>query len=172
MAQPKTEPPGQEESKMKRILIYILFLGAVMAAPVKPLEVAKLRPVQVVSIYKEGANVVIETDTQDKGIGATATLALQNMEDTSDGIIYLDTAEYLLFTSDAEDAVEELRQRFRRSVQLCVEDRAVSLENAAKFLGSHGTLPKLKNWKNGDPLPVLSGSKESYIFLKKVENSA
>lgn len=71
---------------MKRTILYIGILALIVAAPVKPMDIEKLRPVQIVSIYKENSWTVIETDTEDKGIGGTAKQALQNMKDTSDGV--------------------------------------------------------------------------------------
>ena len=51
---------------MKRVIIYIGILAALIAAPVEQMEVGKLVPVQVVSVYKEGNAYVLETDTQNK----------------------------------------------------------------------------------------------------------
>ena len=72
---------------MRRIILYIGILALIVAAPVKPMDIEKLRPVQIVSVYKQSDWTVIETDTGDKGIGGTARQALQNMKDTSEGII-------------------------------------------------------------------------------------
>ena len=157
---------------MKRLLIYLLILGVVVAAPVKPLEAGKLRPVQAVSIYKEGESVVIETDTKDRGIGDTAEIALQDMRQTSLGIIYLDTAKYLLFTEDAMDAADALRAQFRKTIRVCLEANPVKLDEVTRYLDAHGGLPALKCWKTGEKLPILSTCEDSYKFLKKVEKRA
>ncbi len=157
---------------MKRIILYAGILAALFAAPVKENQVGRLIPVQVVSIYKEEDHVVIKTDTEDKGIGITAQEALQNMEDTANGIIYLDTAEYLLFSTDARGELEELRKHLDPSVRVCTLEKPLDMENIARFLDSHDGLPKLKDWKTDAGLPVLSTFEDSYIFLKKVENNA
>ena len=157
---------------MRRIILYIGILALVIAAPVKPMNIGDLRPVQIVSVYKEGGWTVIETDTDDKGIGGTALQALQNMKDASDGVIYLDTADYLLLTKDAEEAIMELYENLKPSVRLCMVSGAVNLKKAASYLKTHGALPKLKGWKKGTELPVLSTFGNSLIFLKKVENNA
>ena len=146
---------------MKRILIYLGILAAVVAAPVRPLNIDQLLPVQVVSIYKEGARIVIETDTENKGIGLTATQALQNLKDTASGTIYLDTAQYLLLTKDAVEAVEELREELKASVQMCLATDNVNLEKVAIYLNAHGPLPRLKEWEKGVELPILSKFEES-----------
>lgn len=154
---------------MKRILCYIGILAAVLAWPVERLDVGKLCPVQVVSVYKKDNWVVIETDTEDIGFGGTARQALENLEDTTSGVIYLDTAQYLLLSKDAEDVVEDLRDELKPSVQLCYAAMEIDLEEAAVFLSAHGDLPKLKTWKTGQELPVLSTFGKRLTFLKKVE---
>ena len=154
---------------MKRILLYIGILAALVLAPVKSADIGKLRPVQVVSVYKENSWVVMETDTDDKGYGGTALQALRNLKDTSNGIIYLDTADYLLITKDTVKAVEELRQELKTNVRLCMVTKSVDLIEASQYLSVHGGLPRLREWIEGEELPVLSTFKNSLTFLKKVE---
>ena len=157
---------------MKRILIYIGILAALIAAPVERSDIGKLRPVQVVSVYKERNWVVMETDTEDKGYGGTVRQALQNLKDTSSGIIYLDTADYLLVGRDMEAAAEELRQELKDNVRLCIAAKPLDLASVSRYLSVQGDLPKLKAWSEGEELPVLSTFENSLIFLKKVENNA
>ena len=157
---------------MKRILVYIIILAVLLMLPVKQQDVAKLHPVQVVALDKEKNWVVLETDTGDKGYGRTAQQALQNLKDTSTGIVYLDTAEYLIISKNTEGETEELRRELKRAVRLCMADKPIDLAEAAEFLSTHGGLPKLKEWEKGRELPVLSTFGESIIFLKKVEKRA
>ena len=157
---------------MKRILLYAGILLALLVVPVERLDVAKLRPVQVVSVYKEDQRIVIETDTGDYGIGMTAEQALENMEDTTPGVIYLDTARFLLLRKGAEDAVEELRNTLKPNTHLCYAEEGIDITETGKFLSAHGDLSKLKAWKNGQDLPVLSTFRKRLTFLKKVEKRA
>ncbi|MBR2420803.1 MAG: hypothetical protein IKB09_00445 [Oscillospiraceae bacterium] len=157
---------------MKRTILYIGILALVLAAPVKPMEIEKLRPVQIVSVYKKNDWTVVETDTEDIGIGTSVEQAVQNMKDTSGGVIYLDTAEYLLLTKETEETAERLRAELKPSVGICLMTGVEDLQKAVLFLQSHGELPKLKEWKKGRELPILSSFGESFIFLKKVENKA
>ena len=157
---------------MRRIISYIAVLSVLMVLPVTQLDVGKLHPVQVVAIYKEKNWVVLETDTEDKGFGRTARQALQNLKDTSSGIVYLDTAEYLVITKNAEEEAEELRKELKHSVRLCMATKPVDLAETAEFLSAHGGLPKLKDWEKGSEIPVLSTFGDSLIFLKKVEKRA
>ena len=157
---------------MRRILIYVAILAGVLVLPVQRQDVGKLHPVQVVSVYKEDRWVVMETDTEDKGYGSTAQLALQNLKDTSDGIVYLDTAEFLLLTKDTQDAAEELREALKPAVRLCLTAKPVDLPKAAKYLSTHSGLPSLSDGDRGEELPILSTFGDSLIFLKKVEKRA
>ena len=157
---------------MKQRLLYILIIAAVFFAPVETMNIGNLRPVQVVAIYQDGPQLVIETDTQDRGVGVTPQLALQNLKDTANGIIYLDTAEYVLMAEEAQQSVEALRGTLRGSAKVCKMQGKVKLENAADILAVHSKLPKLKHWNMGMELPVLGVFEDREIFLKKVENNA
>ena len=154
---------------MKRIALYIGVLAVLVLVPVHGADIGKLRPVQVVSVYKENNWVVMETDTDDRGYGGTALQALRNLKDTSNGIIYLDTAEYLLVTKDTVNAVEELRPELKSNVRLCMATKPLDLTEVSQYLSVHGGLPKLKDWVEGEELSVLSKFKNSLTFLKKVE---
>ena len=157
---------------MRRILLYIVILGATLAVPTESFDIGKLLPVQVVAIYKENDKVILQTDTQDMGIGGNAIEALQDLKDTAAGIIYLDTAQYLLLGEDTAQAVEDLRGELKASVRVCAVEETVDLTETAAFLDAHGQIPRLKEWKSGMELPVLSKTRNSLTFLKKVENSA
>lgn len=141
---------------MKRILLYVLVLVALMFAPVKGANIGRLHPVEVVALYSENDQIIIETDTEDKGIGSTLAAALNDLHKTTDGYVYLDTAEYLLVGDGAQWAVEELRPTLRKRIKICISDEGVDLKFAAKFLSVHSTLPQLKDWKMGDNLPKLT----------------
>ena len=157
---------------MKRWILYILILIAVVVAPVRPINIGQLLPVQTVLMRMEGQWIVIETDTGNKGIGSSGFGALQNLKETAGGLIYLDTAQYLLLAEGAEEAAEELRTEFRKSVELCAITGQPDLPQVAKYLQVHADLPKLKSWKKDMKLPVLWACENSVIFLKKVENKA
>ena len=157
---------------MKRILLYIGILAALVLAPAEQMEVGKLLPVQAVSVYMDSGVYVIETDTENRGTGPAVELAVQNLKDTAAGTVYLDTAQYLLVAEDAQGAVESLRNKLKPSVKLTAVEGQVDMKRISKFLDAHEELPKLKHWKIGDDLPVLSKFEDSFIFLKKVEKSA
>lgn len=133
----------------------MLILGAVLLVPVERVDVAQLRPIEVISIYKEDGTVILETDTEDIGRGVDALAALEDMKQTSPAVIYLDTAEYLLISQDAAEEAEQLRESLKESVQICVAQQKVNLQQAAKYLPVHGELPELRHWKPGQILPII-----------------
>ena len=150
---------------MKRIIIYVAVLAALMVVPIKGTDVGLLKPVEVVFIYEDSGKTVIETDTGDKGIGISAEDALRNLEDTTAGYIYLDTAEYLVITEETEKMVERLRPKLKQSLQMCYGETCIDLMKAARFLPAHGRLPQLREWKNGMDLPKLTCFEERMKFL-------
>ena len=157
---------------MKRMIVYIAILASLFVVPVEQMDVSQLIPVKVVSLYKENGYCVVQTDTENVGIGDTVQQALENLKTTASGIIYLDTAQYLLLTDDAKDMVQSLRQKLKPSVKLCQMQMPIDMETVSEFLDSHGDIPRLRQWEMDAQLPCLSMVEDSYIFLKKVENSA
>ena len=133
-----------------RVIIYIVILALMLLAPVERLDVAKLEPVQTVAIYMESDTVVLETDTESTGRGADVRQAYQDLEENTPGVIYLDTAEYLLVSEDAAAHVDALRQYLKPSVMVSLWDGEGSIKDAAKYLSVHYDLPELKDWKASD----------------------
>lgn len=129
-------------------------------------------PVRAVGVYKTGNWYQIETDTGNKGYGATVMQALRNMKETASGIIYLDTADYMILTSDTEKAVMELESELRPAVRLCAATKQIDLSNVADYLDAHDALPSLRDHQKGAEIPVISTFGDAITFLKKVEKSA
>lgn len=100
-----------------RKLLYIIIGVTVLLLPVDRLDAAKLLPVEAVAVTVEGERVVLVTDTEDRGEGSTAEAALKDLKEKALGIIYLDTANYLLVGEGAEEPAEELRKHLKRRVQ-------------------------------------------------------
>ena len=154
---------------MKRLLFYGLILAVVWVLPIERLDVAQLQPVEVIAIYPQGDQVILTTDTGDIGSGTDAMAALENMQQTSTGVIYLDTAEYLLFAPGTETEVEALRSELKDRVKICNVSQPIDLEDAAKYLPIHGDLPCLRQWQPGQILPILTVENSRLIMLKNME---
>ena len=157
---------------MKKMLIYGLLVAAALLAPVRANDVGDLQPVRVVQVSKEAGNILLQTDTGDWGMGENITAALENLKATTPGILYLDTARYLLISEDVQNEISDLRKVMKGNVHLCLAEGAVLGEEIVPFLRSHGQLPQLKNWKAGASLPLLTMREKRWIFSKKSENNA
>lgn len=140
---------------MKRFALYGLLLALVWIIPVERTDVAQLQPIEVIAVTKMGEMVILETDTEDIGIGRNAAEALENMQKTSPAVIYLDTAQFLLVADGAEEETAFLQKELKKSTKLCAISSVVSLREAARYLDVHNTMPKLRDWRKGDPLPCL-----------------
>ena len=151
---------------MKRILIYIGILVAVLLVPLERTDVGKLRPVQTVAVYLNEDLYTIATDTGDKGSGKTVADALNNLKLTTSAVIYLDTAQFLLAGKNTDEAIERLRPYFHKSVEVYSFRGEADLELMSKYLSVHGNGPKLKHWKIGEKLPVLVCSGEQIMRAK------
>ena len=130
-----------------RIILYTIIIILLFFAPVERLDVADLEPVQTVAASVENEKLKLHTDTGAVGIGTSADTALQKLEESTPGVIYLDTAEYLLLTEEALGYVDGLRQYLNDSVKVSLWDGEGSIEDAAGFLRVRKDLPKLENWK-------------------------
>lgn len=130
-----------------RLVLYICILALLPFAPVERLDVAKLEPVQTVAVRVEAGKVIIETDTKNQGQGSSVQEAVADLEANTPGVIYLDTAQYLLMTEDATDYTEELKNYMGSLVRVSLWDGKGSVETAAKFLEIRHDLPRLKDYK-------------------------
>ena len=130
-----------------RMVLYIVILALLFLAPVQRLDVARLEPVQTVAVYMNDTAVVLETDTGNKGEGTGVKDALEDLEENTPGVIYLDTAQYLLVSEGAESHVDSLRKYLSPSVKACLWDGEGSVKDAAQYLDVRSDLPKLKDWK-------------------------
>jgi len=150
---------------MKRWIIYLLILGAVVTVPVERTDVAQLEPVEEVCLRVDGDRVVLETDTGDAGYGEDAQQALAQLHATAAGVIYLDTARYLLVTSDAQTQIPQLAQELKPKVRLYTLDGAPDLTEVSRYLENHDQGVTLEDWKPEQSLPVL-WEREGRMWIK------
>lgn len=129
-----------------RMLLYIVILALLFLAPVKRLDVAKLEPVQTVAIRVENDTVIIETDTKNAGQGKSLSKAVADLEQNTPGVIYMDTAQYVLLTEDATVYAQELTQYLHPSVKVSLWDGQGSVEQASEYLEIRQDLMTLKRW--------------------------
>lgn len=128
-----------------RIVIYIVILLSLTFAPVKHLDLANLEPVQTVSVDYAQNQIILQTDTGSKGVGDTVEAAIDDLEEGTPGVIYLDTAQYLLITKEAIPYILGVENYLRNSVRVCLWDGKGGLELADKYLSVRNDLPRLKS---------------------------
>ena len=155
-----------------KYLLYMVIVAVALSIPLERQDVAKLKPVELVSVYTEGDQVVLATDTKDIGVGKTLSQAYENLELTTPGVIYLDTAQYLLISDEALPWVPELRGYLKENVALCLQEGVLDPEMAVKYLSEQANLPKLKTWEEGVNMPILQEYNKRLIFLEKSEKSS
>ena len=150
---------------MKRILYCILIVAA-WVVPTRPLELGKLKPVEVIRIEQNGDQIVIETDTGDSGRGMTINQAIWNLRETTAGTVYLDTAEYILIPKD-ETIAEQISPYLKNTVRLCNWEGEMKLEEVAQYLNAHKPRMVLKQYNVGMPLQTLVGERGKFQLLEK-----
>lgn len=87
---------------MVRWVLYAIIITAMLFAPVEKLDAAKLIPVEALALSMEEGQVVLKTDMNNMGMGSTVEDAVADLKERSTGVVYLDTARYLLVAEEAE----------------------------------------------------------------------
>ena len=131
---------------MKRIAIYILALATALLVPLEGTDVGKLQPVGVVQLYREDEQVIIVTDTGDSGIGKNVKEAFENLEETTAGVIFLDTADFLLLGDHGPEEIGALRSYLKPSVRVCLADESIEPGQAAPYLAVHRPATVLRHY--------------------------
>ena len=144
---------------MKRLPFYIILLILTFLAPVRRVEIEHLEPVEAVFAVRNGNQITLTTDTGASGSGDDVAQALIDLEETTPGIVFLDTARYLLLSTDAQEDVLQLRHHLKGSVRLCMFEGKQDPEKAVRHLEVFGKLPQIKDWNPADSLPILTEEK-------------
>ena len=150
---------------MKRVIYGILIAGA-MAIPTRPLELGKLKPVEVVRIDKRGEQILIETDLGDSGSGKTVAEAILDLKERTPGTVYLDTAEYALIPKD-ETILTQIAPYLQEKVRICHWEGEMEIERVAEYLDVHRPNVKLKDYQTGSLLQTLEWKKDSFYLCEK-----
>ncbi len=156
---------------MKNIILYALTVLGLMLLPLERADVADLEPIQAVWIQSEENTVTLMTDTEDRGTGATVAEALEDMKKRSLGIVYLDTAQYLLVSDGAQEYLLQIKSILKESVKVCLWDGQGSVSDGAKYMDAHKIGVKLREYTPEINLPriVIADNEKN---VEKRENSS
>lgn len=138
---------------MKKLILYAVIIGATFFAPRERADIARLEPIEAIGIFEKDGQIRVKTDTEAEGAGESIEQALCDLKESTPGIVYLDTAEYLLVSKSAINEIRWLKNTLKGTVKLCLWDADADLSDAVKYLSVHGELPMLKRWSEGVQLP-------------------
>lgn len=150
-----------------KYLLYIGILLAAMLVPDRGTDVGKLIPVEVAAISEAYGVVCVETDTGDSGAGKTLEAAIEDMKSSASGIIYLDTAEYLLLGNGMEAHLNTVERHLKGDVHLCYAQAGIPLEAVANFLSVHRPGVKLKEVSEYGSIPMITEENGKYHLIEK-----
>ena len=141
--------------KIIRLMLYVIILVALFFVPLQRVNIANLEPIQGIWMCFENDTIVVETDTADRGTGDTVKQAIENMKQNSSGIVYLDTADYLFVSEDAQEEIAAMKPFVNKTVKLCQWDGESGFDDAIKYAESHKKGLQIKRWSEGSKLPEI-----------------
>ncbi len=155
---------------MKRWGVYftgLLVLALLSKTPFAGSDVALLKPVEVLRVTGEDGQIRVETDTGDFGTGSDLSAAFADLKATTAGDVFLDTADYLILSSDTVPLLPELAEYLRPGCGVCVELGRTDTENAAAFLAAHPLAVTLRDCRAENPkLPLLLTGEEGMYLVQ------
>lgn len=154
---------------MRKWIVYLMvfvFASVTDASGFVGTDVGKLLPVEVVRLSMEMGQVVLETDTGDRGVGKDLEEALRTLHESAEGTIFLETADNLILQSGSEYLLEELYRILRPSCGLYLEEKKTDPQKITKFLAIHRSDVTLRDWIGGiKKMPVLTESEGRIILV-------
>lgn len=148
-----------------KILLYIALLLCVCFLPVEGTDVGKLIPVEVIAISESEGMVTVRTDTGDRGTGDDLSTAFADLKDAASGVIYLDTAEYLLLEQGMEDWVDIAETYLKGNTKVCTAQEGIPLDAIAKYLSVHQPGVRLNEVLEVTEMPHITEKEGRYWIL-------
>ena len=115
-------------------LIGAALLLAILLPKGRGTDLSELIPVEILYIDKVEDHIQVVTDQGVSGMADTLEAALADMQGTSPGRVFLDTAEYLLVTEQALPELENLMRTIRPSVKLLLVTQQPQWDGLAAYL--------------------------------------
>ena len=149
---------------MKQLYLYFVVLLALLLLP-GGTDVGKLAPAEVVYVQSVGELVSIRTDMGNIGLGGDLEEAFEDLEKTTPGKVFLDTADYLLVDAASKLLLPELAERLKGDCRVCQTEGVADLSGAAAYLDAHPPGVKLEESCSDDSLlPVLTEIDERFCL--------
>ena len=153
---------------MKQIYIYFGVLLALLLLP-GGTDAAKLAPAQLVCVQTDGQTVRIRTDLGNLGNGRTLSDAFADLENTTPGKVFLDTADYLVVDENSIGYLPDLAQWVKGDCLVCIGKGIEDLSGAATYLDSHPPGVKLEDCQGGNKaLPYLTENDERFCLKGQI----
>lgn len=150
-----------------KLLLYMVILAAVLLVPSRGTDVGKLIPVEVVAVSQSAGVVTVRTDTGDLGRGYTLQEAMDDMKASALGVIYLDTAEYLILEEGMEETLNTVERHLKGNVRLCSGAEEIPLDGIADFLSVHKPEPQLRTVSDFREIPRIREENGRYFLEEK-----
>jgi len=148
-------------------LVYGAVIAASLLVPLERTDVGKLQPIELVAIYTDKNQVVLKTELGDMGAGRNVQDALEDMKQTVSGIIYLDTAEYLVVGPGGETYINQIREYLKDNVRICRTEGDPDLQTAAAYLDIHRPTIKLSQWSEEGEMELLTVENERLRLVRR-----
>lgn len=149
---------------MKRWLLAAALVLLLFILPHPGTELGELHPVSLLLVELEGREIRLETDTHMIGRGETLDAALRNLESTTPGYLFLDTAENLVLRSSTLFLLPELSQCLRPNVGVCVAEGPLQLDALPVFLKIHPPGLPLSGAVDEKSIPILYETEGGYLL--------
>lgn len=140
--------------------VLLLFL-----LPQRGTDVGKLLPVEILRIEKEAGMYVLSADAGGTAGGKDIKTAVENLQRSAPGEIFLDTADYVLLTRETIDCIGALSSFVRPGTQVYVVECDLNFEKLGDFLETHGPNAPLYRVQKGEiKIPILCSKGENWYF--------
>lgn len=145
-------------------LVFVAALG-IQSSPGK--DIAQLQPVQSVRLSTFNGYIMVETDTGAWGMGGDLDGAVSNMNATTAGQVFLDTAAYLVIAEDLLYLLPSMADHVRPSCGICVEEGQPDMTQVSAFLQIHEPTITLQEYLAGmTELPTLLTTQEGMQLVQ------
>ena len=145
-----------------KILLYIGLLLLVCFLPVDGTDVGKLIPVEVIAISESDGMITVRTDTGDRGTGVDLHTAFADLKDSASGVIYLDTAEYILLEPGMEGVVDTAETYLKGDAKVCAAQEEIPLDTIANYLSVHRPGVRLEDMREVAEIPCITEENGRY----------